>query len=257
MRAHQLVGEDDAPEQARNERVDDEAQCWAAWRERRDLEARERLVLRHLDFARIIAGKLYARRTTDEIAFDEYFQLGSVGLLEAVDRYDPDLGASFRTYASHRIEGTILSGLEALTERRRQIALKRRTGQERLNSLDGKTDAPREDAFSRLASIAVGLAVGFMLDEAGLYQVEDASYGDNTYTACEIRQLQRRLLKLTKELPERESKIIVSHYFQQVPFDEIAKALGLTKGRVSQLHKRAIGMLRDGLRGKGGVDLAL
>jgi RNA polymerase sigma factor FliA len=235
----------------------EEAASWRAWREQRDLAARERLVLRHLEFARIMAGKLFARRTSDEIAFDEYMQLASVGLLEAVDRYDPQLGASFRTYAAHRIQGAILSGLEALTERQRQIALKRRVAQERMDSLKAGAKPDEEDAFSRLASVAVGLALGFMLDDANLYQAQESAYGDNTYTACETRQIQRRLYELAKELPERESKIIVRHYFQQIPFDEIAATLGLTKGRVSQIHKRAIAMLRDGLRGNGIVDLSL
>jgi RNA polymerase sigma factor for flagellar operon FliA len=249
----QVVGE----ERSREDAEEDEARLWAAWREARDLAARERLVLRHLDFARIMAGKLYARRATDEIGFDEYLQLASMGLLEAVDRYDPQLGASFRTYAGHRIQGAILSGLEALTERQRQIALKRRIAQERLESIKAEGDAAPADAFLRLASIAVGLALGFMLDDASLYQSEEGTYGDNTYTACEARQIQQRLYKLAKELPERESRIIVHHYFQQVPFDEIASTLGVTKGRVSQIHKRAITMLREALRGDGGVDLAL
>jgi RNA polymerase sigma factor for flagellar operon FliA len=64
------------------------------------------------------------------------------------------------------------------------------------------------------------------------------------------------LLKLTADLPEREAKIIRHHYFQQVPFDDIAESLGLTKGRVSQLHRRALMMLRDAMRADGGVDLA-
>lgn len=234
----------------------EESRLWRAWRLQRDAAARERLIHLHFGFARIMAGKLYARRHTDEVEFDEYLQLASVGLIESIDRYDPEQGASFRTYASHRIQGAILSGLEALTERASQLALRRRIEQERLQSLQAGSDVPAGDAFSRLASIAVGLALGFMLEDLAAFRAEEGAYSDNAYAASELRQLQRRLLKLVGELPEREAKIIRHHYFQQLPFDEIARALDLTKGRISQLHKRALTMLREALDGRR-VDLAL
>lgn len=218
----------------------EESQLWHAWRRHGDTSARERLVHLHMDFARILSGKLYARRYTDEVEFVEYLQLASVGLIESIDRFDPERGASFRTYASHRIQGAILSGLEALTERGRQLALKRRIEQERLQSLREGSQAAVGDTFARLASIAVGLALGFMPDDMASFRAQEGSYGDNAYSASELRQLQRRLVKLVGELPEREAKIIRHHYFPQIPFDEIARSLALTKGRVSQLHGHAL-----------------
>ena len=235
-----------------------ESRLWSTWRERGDMAAREELVALHLGFARIMAGKLYARRATDEIEFDEYLQMASVGLLESVDRYDPQFGASFRTYASHRIQGAILSGIEASTERQRQLALKRRVRKERLELLGRQgEESGQEETFSRLADIAVGLAIGFMLDDLGMYQSGEGIYGDNAYAAEEMRQLESRLDKLVRELPERESKVIRQHYFQQVPFDEIAASMGLTKGRISQIHLRALTMLKEALRGPASVDIAL
>lgn len=235
-----------------------EAQLWAAFREQGDAAAREELIHLHLDFARVMAGKLFAGRWSDEIEFDEYRQLATVALIESVDRYDPGFGASFRTYASYRITGAILSGLESLSERARQLSLRRQLEQGRLHSIKAGDGAEPEDTFSRLASIAVGLALGFVLEDAGMYRSEEGTYADNAYEAIELRQLQRRLLKHVEELPERESMIIRHHYFQQIPFDEIATAIGLTKGRVSQLHRRALMMLRTAWQsGVSAVDMAL
>jgi RNA polymerase sigma factor FliA len=235
-----------------------EQQLWRDWRRHRDAAARERLIALHIDFARIMAGKMFAGRHTDEIEFNEYRQIASVALIEAVDRYDPELGASFRTYASQRIAGAILSGLQALSERARQLALKHRIEQERLQSLREGGDAKPEDTFTRMASIAVGLALGFVLDDAGLVQPEGAEYPDNAYASIEHRQLRQRLLKLVDELPQRESTIVRRHYLQQVPFDEIAATLGVTKGRVAQLHRRALELLRAKLQdGSGSVSLSL
>jgi RNA polymerase sigma factor for flagellar operon FliA len=234
----------------------DEARLWRAWRAEGDAAAREALIALHLPFARTMAGKLYARRHTSDVDFDEYLQLARVGLIESVDRYDAAQGASFRTYAAHRIQGSVLSGLDALTERGRQQAFRRRIEQDRLQSLAAPSEAVGEDSFTRLASIAVGLALGFMLDDVGMYRAQEPAYADNSYAGVESRQLRPRLLELMAALPDRESRIIRHHYLQQVPFEEIAQSLGLTKGRVSQLHRRALGLLRETLRAEGGLDLA-
>jgi RNA polymerase sigma factor for flagellar operon FliA len=234
---------------------DEEARVWQAWRSGGDAKARARLIELHIDFARIVAARLYARRFSDEVEFDEYLQMARVALIESVDRYDAGGTATFRTFASHRVHGAVLSGLEAMTERARQVALKRRTERERVESLREEGDAADDgDTFSELASLTVGLAIGFMLEDVGAYREEDATYPDNAYSALALRQLQRRLGALVDRLGEREAHIVRQHYFLHVPFEHIAVELKLTKGRVSQLHKRAIEALHAGLRAEG-IDL--
>lgn len=234
----------------------DEGALWQAWRERGDTDAHQALVALHQDFARIIAAKLYGQRITDEIEFDEYLQFARLGLLESVQRYDPSQGAGFRTFAAHRMQGAVLSGLESLTECNRQIALRRRLEQERVRSLAEKdADAP-PDSFEHLVAVAVGLAVGYMLDDVAAFQTADSSCGDTAYNELAERQARQRLHALIDELPAKEARIIRHHYLQHVPFDEIARQLEVTPGRVSQLHKRALERLRELLRGEK-LDLLL
>jgi RNA polymerase sigma factor FliA len=235
--------------------VDDEAALWHACRKGNDGRARTRLIERHIEFARIVAARLYARRFCDEIEFDEYLQMARVALIECVDRYEANGVATFRTYAGHRINGAILSGLEAMTDRARQSALKRRTEQERAQSLRIDGGGPRSDTFGKLASLAVGLAIGFMLDDVGAFRDEDGAYADNAYSALAERQMHRRLRQLAEQLPDREAFIVRSHYFNEVPFEQLATEMRLTKGRVSQLHKRAIETLHAGLRAEA-LDLS-
>jgi RNA polymerase sigma factor for flagellar operon FliA len=234
---------------------DEEARLWSAWRRHGDAMARARLIELHIDFARIVAARLYARRFSDEVEFDEYLQMARVALIESVDRYEAGGEATFRTFASHRVHGAVLSGLEAMTERARQVALKRRTERERLESLREDQAAADGDTFSDLASLAVGLAIGFMLEDVGAYREDEAAYPDNAYSALALRQVQRRLSDRVDKLPEREAHIVRRHYFLHVPFEQIAVELKLTKGRVSQLHKRAIETLHEGLRAEG-IDLS-
>jgi RNA polymerase sigma factor FliA len=108
--------------------------------------------------------------------------------------------------------------------------------------------------LERLADLAVGLALGFALD-AGVDESEGPSTPDNAYVRVELMQLRRRIAELTERLPESERRVIVRHYFQQLPFDEIALGLGLTKGRVSQLHHAGLRRLRERLRELNGGDV--
>jgi RNA polymerase sigma factor FliA len=234
----------------------DEAALWQAWRERGDGRAREQLVALHQEFARIIAAKLYAQRITNEVEFDEYLQFARVGLLECVDRYDPALGASFRTFAAHRMQGAVLTGLECLSECSRQVALRRRLEQERVRSLAEREEEAAPDGFEHLVSVAVGLAVGYMLDDVAAYQAGDSGYGDSAFGELAQRQTRQRLHALIEQLPAKESRIIRHHYLQRVPFDEIAREMELTPGRISQLHKRALEQLRELLKGEK-LDLLL
>ncbi len=227
----------------------DEAALWEAWRGRQDAKARDRLIALHQEFVRIIAAKLYSQRVVDEIEFDEYLQFARVGMLESIERYDPVHGASFRTYAAHRMQGAILSGLECLSECSRQVALRKRLEQERVSSLAQK-DGERlpEQPFEHLVSVAVGLAVGYMLDDVAAYQGPDSSGGDHAYSELADRETRHRLHVLIDRLPPREARIIRHHYLQQIPFEEIARQMELTPGRVSQLHKRALEQLRGLMR---------
>src|SRR5207247_5117094 len=95
----------------------EEAALWRQLRATSDAQAREKLLALHLPYARTLAATFYARRFHDEIEFGDYLQFASVGLLEALDRYDPGRGVQFRTFAARRMQGAILNGLEKLTEK--------------------------------------------------------------------------------------------------------------------------------------------
>jgi RNA polymerase sigma factor for flagellar operon FliA len=206
-----------------------------------------------------VAAKLYAGRPTQEFEFDEYLQYATVGLIECVDRYDPSYGAAFRTYAGRRVTGAILNGLEHSSEKQQQVAFRKRVAAERVESVRGDEPMPEspEDLFANLARIAVTLALGYVLEDSGMYRPEDeAPSRDSSYEAIELKQLQRRVRALVEALPERERRIIHYHYLNHLPFEYVADVLGVSKGRVSQLHRRAMELLRDEARKVKKCDLA-
>ena len=89
------------------------------WRERRqdDGVAQASLVDRYLPFARSVAVGLYSKRLDDTVPFEDYIQYANLGLLEAIERFDVERGLAFTTYATYRIRGAVLNGLETATER--------------------------------------------------------------------------------------------------------------------------------------------
>jgi RNA polymerase sigma factor for flagellar operon FliA len=234
-----------------------EAELWRQFRQARGEGVRGRLVSRYLEFARMLAARMYARRTYLELEFADYLQYARVGLLEAIDRYEEGHGAKFETFAAHRINGAILNGIASYSEVQEQVAARRRILSERLAGLH--TDAPKRDdpaaLFAYLAELAVGLAVGFALEGTGMVSDDSGSgYVDQAYAGLELRQLRMRLKEMLAGLNERQRMVLSWHYLLQRPFDEIATELGVTKGRVSQLHKQALGELRERWRDKHRLD---
>jgi RNA polymerase sigma factor for flagellar operon FliA len=225
------------------------AALWDDWTIRRDEAARQQLVTHYGAFARILAARAFSNRFSLELEFDDYLQFALLGLLEAVDRFDPARGVPFEAYASRRINGAVLSGVETLSEKQAQISARSQARKDRARSLakDGAPEANTQaDPLQRLADIAVGLALGVMLEGATVYVSGDPSDSSGTpYDRVVIAQLRARLRRLVDQLPEQERRVLHHHYYQQVPFEEIAREAGLTKGRISQIHHAALRRLRQ------------
>lgn len=225
---------------------DEEAKLWYRLVSHQDAEARSRLIERHLETAHKVAASLYAKRFNNTVDFGDYLQYARVGLVEAVDRFDPDRSVSFATYASHRIRGAILTGLEHATEYAEQHTQRRRSARDRLKSI--RENIAQDDAFSAMADVAASLAIGYMLEESGLWRTGSDDESADPYRSLEMRQLAERIGVIVWALPERERLIVQYHYFEHMDFVAISKLLGVSKGRVSQLHTRALRLVRDAYR---------
>jgi RNA polymerase sigma factor FliA len=222
------------------------ASLWVRWIESRHIADRHALVERYTGFARMLAAKCYSGRISPELEFGDYLQFAMVGLIEAIDRYEPSGGAKFETFASLRINGSVLNGVESLSEVQRQTSVRHRVVKERAASVASNTSTQAVSALEKLAEIAIGLALGFALEDSGVYEGSgERALPDNAYRRLELQQLSQRLADCVRSLPEQQRVVIHRHYFQQMPFDDIAASLSLSKGRVSQVHSAALANLRD------------
>lgn len=221
------------------------------WRQARagSAAARQTLFGLHRDLARRIARRHFRSRALSDVELADLDQLAFVGLLEAIDRYDPEQGVPFSAYARRRIAGAVLDGLAKMSEVGQQVSFRARLQRERVRSLapaDPMALASSE-AMNSLIELAVELAVGFML-EAGVYIEPDAaSNAQNAYESLAWSDSVRHLVREVEGLQEREKTVVTEHYFNGLAFEQIASLLQLSKGRIAQLHKSAITRLRKRL----------
>jgi RNA polymerase sigma factor for flagellar operon FliA len=156
---------------------------------------------------------------------------GVLGLAEAWDRFDPERGVAFEAFAIPRIKGAVIDAIRAadwVPRKARQRA--RATGEQPaiLVSIDEDHGSVSDDRVSISERLADD-----QLPEPGADLIESEN--------------KRELMGTLNRLPERERMIVTLHYFEGVPLQEIARSLGVTESRVSQLHTRALRMMRDGI----------
>jgi RNA polymerase sigma factor FliA len=227
-------------------------QLWTQFRESRDPGLRGRLIERYLPLASSAAARLFRVRADSSIPFGDYLQYARLGLVEAIDGYDPTREASFETYSSYRIRGAMLNGLGHETELAAQRSYWRTQVAERMGSLKLAPHAG-DDELEDLARMTVGLAIGFLLD-ADETEVEDETPRANPYAIAELAELREIVRASVTRLPPREQHLIRRHYFEHCEFREIAREMTVTPGRVSQLHSQALERIRHLLKQASGFD---
>ena len=243
---------------------DDEvlAGLWRDLQLHRDLETRNRLIELHLPFCRRMAAWLYAQRGVVEVEFADYLQLATLGMIEAIDRFDSTRGVPFESFARHRIRGAVLNSLPSMSEKYQQVSLHKRLRREELESLQQSDETqPRRsaDAFSRLAGVAIELALGRLLEGSRMLRIEGQieTYRQEFYDSLEEKRVRETLVCLVEALPERERRVIDLHYFQCLEFKDVAALLGVSRGRISQVHRNALQLLKEAYRTTTGLDTSL
>jgi RNA polymerase sigma factor FliA len=228
-----------------NDRV--EAALWRRSQIDHDQDARMQLFERYESLARNIARAEFYKRKSLGFEHAEIQQLAFEGLVQAIDRFDAQLGAPFSAFARLRIRGNVLDGLAKTRESTAQYQYRQRAERDRLQSLrTGVSDAA--NPLQELGKLATLLAIGLMLEDHVAIDPDTIAHGDaNAYETLAWAEMQQRLAGLMGNMPERERFVLVQHYHNDLSFSRIADTLGLTRGRISQVHKTALLRLRSEL----------
>lgn len=227
-----------------------EASLWRRLRYELEGRCREQLFVRYRALARAIARRQHGRRPRHGADLCDLEHFAYEGLLQAIDRYDPLRGIPFGAFARRRIVGSISDGAARMSEVDAGHRQLRRQEADRARSMLDDGAAGADDPVARLSALASGLAIGLMLQGTTLaVGTDEEDPRPNAYQSLAWREMNALLILGIADLPEREAMIVRQHYEGGVSFTHIAALLGLTKGRVSQLHAMALGRLRRRLNG--------
>ncbi len=222
------------------------------------LAVRERRILEYLPQVKRIAGAFSARvpKTVDPA---DLTSAGTLGLIRAVDEFDPKRGVEFESYARHRIRSSILDYLRALdplpystrVKLRKiesamlalQASLKRMPSENEIAEALGFSAEQVSDLLAQASSLAL-----FSFDEGQDTRAAVADRADedgsDILTAIERREMKEILAGLIRELPRSERLVLSLYYYEGLKMKEIGNLVGITESRVSQIHARAVTMLR-------------
>lgn len=246
---------------------DDELELWTKYQIKKTDEIRNVLVEKYAPLVKYVAGNLF-QTIPKNIQFDDLVSAGIFGLFDSIDKFDISMNVQFKTYAITRIQGAIRDELRSHDPLPRSVRQRIKAVEEATHTLQDKFDRQPTEAeildFTELSPIQYDKLMSY-ISQAYVLSLNDVlftnsdgeqiTYFDQVGTsvenapekAFEQKDLIRVLQKALKELPNRELKVIILYYYQELTLKEIGKVLNVTESRVSQLHGRALIKLKTKL----------
>jgi RNA polymerase sigma factor for flagellar operon FliA len=244
---------------------------WRRYKTAGDDHARERLVVAYSPLVKYVSGRM-ASGLPAHVEEADLISYGLVGLISAIERFEPEREIKFETYAITRIKGAIIDELRSLDWVPRSVRSRARDIERANAKLEHRLQrAPTDDEMAvelgmtveefQEALLQISNSTVAALDE--LWTVSDAS-GDSVSLldtlqdpgapdpalVMDATDLKDRMADAIARLPEREKLVVALYYYENLTLREIGEVLGVTESRVSQLHTKAVLRLRGRLQGE-------
>ena len=230
---------------------------------------KEQIVLEHTPLIRYIVNRI-AVRLPSHIDLDDLHNTGVIGLMDAIEKYDPEKNCKFKTYAEFRIKGAILDQLRSLdwvprSVRQKSRRLERAYGEveQRLGHSASEDEVADSlglqiDKFHELLNQVRGISLinleeirGINSDgeRAGTFAdiVEDV-HSENPFATLKLTEMKQVIASTIAMLPEKERLVVSLYYYEDLNMKEIGGILGITESRVCQIHTKAVLRLRAKLK---------
>ena len=251
-------------------RADDTQTLWHQYRRTGDAGIRDRLILTYAPLVKYVAGRLGSGLPA-HVDEGDLVSYGLLGLIGAIERYEPDRDVKFETYAIARIKGAIIDELRAMDWVPRSVRARARDIERAIAELEAKLGrAPTDEEISKKLGLTqeeldgslteIGRSSIAALDElwtvsgsggdqiALIDTIEDTDAPDPQSTLSQT-ELREAIADAIARLPEREKLVVTLDYYEELTLREIGEVLGVTESRVSQLHTKAILRLKARLGG--------
>ena len=238
---------------------------WNRWLRRKNSAARDHLIVHYSPLVKFVAGRVGAGLPSS-VDPGDLIGSGVFGLIDAIERFEPDRGVKFETFAVPRIRGAIYDGLRQLDWVPRSVRSRARDVERAFSELEHKngrspsdeelathldiSDAELAKWLSSIASTTIG-----PLDRAIAAGAEPAARDDaashSPTAVVEEKELSSIMRSEIKRLPEREKLVLSLYYDEGLTLAEIGEVLGVTESRVSQIHTKSVLHLRSRLTSAG------
>lgn len=225
-------------------------------------EQRERLILDHLPQVRLIARRIH-ERLPESVSLEDLVSTGTIGLISAIDNFDPAHNVKLKTYAEYKIRGAILDSLRGLDWAPRQQRKKSKQIEAAIAAIEQRVHrAPTEEEVARQLGLSMEEYREWLVDirAVNLGRLESASQEDDgrdllKYISdsdenwpsrlLERSELERLLAQAIERMPAVEKTILALYYHEELTLREISKVVQLHESRVSQLKSQAVLRLRS------------
>jgi RNA polymerase sigma factor for flagellar operon FliA len=240
--------------------AEDTSHLWQEYRRTRDRAVRDRLILTYAPLVKFVAGRLGSGLPA-HVDEGDLVSYGLLGLIGAIERYDPDREIKFETYAIARIKGAIIDELRALDWVPRSVRSRAREIERAIGELEAKLGvAPTDEQIAEKLGITVEeledsltdisrssiaaldelWSVSGDGDQVSLMDTLEDTSGPRPAEALDETEMREALADAIARLPEREKLVVTLYYYEELTLREIGEVLGVTESRVSQLHTKAI-----------------
>ena len=244
---------------------------WHEYRRSGDQSIRERLILTYAPLVKYVAGRLGSGLPA-HVDENDLVSYGLLGLIGAIERFDPGRDIKFETYAIARIKGSIIDELRALDWVPRSVRSRARDIERAIGELErklhraptdeeiaeklGVTTEELDDSLSEIGRSSIAaldelwtISSGGGGDQVALIDTIEDTQGPEPQSELAQTELKEALGEAIARLPEREKLVVTLYYYEELTLREIGEVLGVTESRVSQLHTKAILRLKARLAG--------
>lgn len=243
----------------------DVERLWASYKSGGSRDVRDQLILHYSPLVKYVAGRV-AVGLPQNVEQSDLVSYGIFGLIDAIDKFDPERGFKFETYAIARIKGAILDELRSIDWVPRSVRAKARAIEKAYGKLEGElhrapsdielatelemTDDQLQTALGQISFIGL-VALDEMLsggDRADSMTLGDTVASDpdeGPVAAFEVEEMRTILADAINRMPEREKIVLTLYYYESLTLAEIGSVLGVTESRVCQIHTKAVLQLRS------------
>ncbi len=226
-------------------------------------QQKDKLIMEYAPLIKFIAQKI-AIRLPSNIELDDLISSGVIGLMDAIEKYDPTRDNKFKTYAEFRIRGSILDELRAqdwvprsvrdkakMLDRtlvRLEAELGRSASDEEVAAQLGMTMEEFYDLVNQVRPVSIlsidDAATFSNVDKKSILNLLEGCKLNNPYTQLNLKSVKEVVTQAIEDLPERQRLVLSLYYYEDLNLKEIGQILRVTESRVSQLHAQAISRLR-------------